>query len=175
MKEDKWKQFIDQNQTDFDTDLPSDDLWNKIEEGLEGKKKKSNNWIWMAAASVILILTITFFNRQFLTNNDESIEVVEKEDSIANTVIVLVDQESQEIESYYASQVEDKITELQEYPEAEELLEEVAELKEEFELLKTEMGTGVDRATILEAMIENYRLRLLILEDLLEAVKEPQS
>ena len=175
MKEDKWKDFIDQNKTDFDTDLPSDNLWDKIDEGLDNKQKKNTTWIWMAAASVILILTITFFNRQILNKNDDSIEIVEKTDSITNTVTVLIDEDSQEIESYYTSQVEEKITELKEYPEAEELLEEVAELKAEFELLKKEMGTGVDRATILEAMIENYRLRLLILEDLLEAVKEPES
>ena len=175
MKEDKWKQFIDQNQSDFDTDLPSDNLWDKIDKELEGKQKKSNTWVWMVAASVALILTITFFNKQVSGNGNETPVVVEKEDSITNIVTVTLDEESKEIESYYASQVESKITELKQYPEAEELLEEVAELKEEFELLKEEMGTGVDRSVVLEAMIENYRLRLLILEDLLEAVKEPQS
>ena len=56
----------------------------------------------------------------------------------------------------------------------EDLMEEMSELAAEFEGLKLEMGERKNDAMIVEAMIENYRLRLSFLEDLLKAL-EPQS
>ena len=174
MKEDKWKHFIDDHKSEFDTDAPSNDLWNKIDQGLEGKQKKSNNWIWMAAASIVLILTVALFNRQLFNQKNDSFNITSIPDTIQN-VTVSLDKDNQEVEAYYANEINEKIIELKKYPEAQELLEEVEELKSEYDILKEEMGAGLDKSIILEAMIENYRLRLLILDDLLEAVKKPQS
>jgi hypothetical protein len=68
------------------------------------------------------------------------------------------------------------MNELSKYPVDADLKEEMDLLTEEFELLSSEMGQGLDDSKVVEAMIDNYRLRLDLLEDLLKALdKKPNA
>lgn len=164
MKEDKLKDFIGQNKEGFESELPSSDLWQKIENELDGKTETRvisfHRFLPYVAAAAVLILGLFFF----FNSNDKPI-LAEDVDTIQNELV----SDFGEVEGYYTMQVNDKLKNLQNYDVDPELLEEVNDLKQEFEELKMEMGLGADPGIVLEAMIENYRLRLDILEDLLMA------
>ena len=67
------------------------------------------------------------------------------------------------------------MTELKEYTPDEEMMQAVKDLDLEFKRLQKEMSENVNRSEIIEAMIENYRLKLDLLEQILEAMEEDQS
>ncbi len=165
MEEDKLKDFIDQNKEGFESEFPSENLWNRIENELDGEKETRvislHRFLPYAAAAAMVILSLFFF---FQSNDDLVLSDASNDvEDIQNEMV----SDFGEVEGYYMMQVNDKLKNLQNYDVDPELLEEVNDLKQEFEDLKIEMGLGADPGVVLEAMIENYRLRLEILEDLL--------
>jgi uncharacterized membrane protein len=61
----KLRDFISENRRRFDDELPPGSAWDKIEAGLTAREKKKN-WsirpaIWIAAASVIIIISLTWY------------------------------------------------------------------------------------------------------------------
>ena len=48
-------------------------------------------------------------------------------------------------------------------------------MKLEFELLKEEMGQSADPMMVIEAMIQNYQLRLELLKSILEQVENERN
>ena len=74
----------------------------------------------------------------------------------------------EQLEKYYSVQVDSKIEELKQYEVDDDLMAEIQLLKEEFDELKNESGTGFNQKKILDSMIDNYRLRVSILEDIMK-------
>jgi regulator of replication initiation timing len=57
-----------------------------------------------------------------------------------------------------------------------ELFAAIAELDAEFKQLQKEMGDAVNKEEIIQAMIENYRLKLELLETMVQSLKgEPEA
>jgi molecular chaperone GrpE (heat shock protein) len=83
--------------------------------------------------------------------------------------------EFQEAETYYAAEVSEKVNLIKEMEGDEELLAEIEFLQLEYENLKKEMDAGADSQKIIAAMIENYRLRLNILEEILMELQDNRS
>ncbi|MEM7160998.1 MAG: hypothetical protein AAF487_01030 [Bacteroidota bacterium] len=169
MKEDKLKNFIDSNKEEFDVEFPSENLWNKIESDLDQKEVKVFSirpYLPYAAAGIMIFLSVFFF----LNKDNKNLA----EDPVQSAQDNLVE-DFGEVENYYSMQVNDKLRNLNEYDVDPELLEEINDLKSEFEELKVEMGYGADPGIVLEAMVENYRLRLEILESLLHAFEESKQ
>lgn len=172
------KDFLDQNREGFDSLQPSDDLWTRIENDLEEPKEVCTvpmRYLWYtvgAAACVVAILSsvILFQPEPEVVAEQPNQEVEAPSFSLAD-----VSEELAEVELYYASEVNAKIEAVKEYDESEEFLEDIEFLRTEFEALREEMGRGADQHKIIEAMIENYRLRLEILEDLLDELEDNGS
>lgn len=170
MKKDKLKEFISEHREEFDFGMPSEKVWKGIEKQVTPKEKTR----WMipavaASACFILVSAFLFLNKTETEIQDEVL--TQNEESPQN----IISNELAEIEEYYAVQVDLKVTEAKKYEESEELLEEVDLLKEEFLTLKKEMGQGANSGELLEAMIENYKLRLGLLEDLLKEYEQDKT
>ena len=170
MSKDKLKSFIDANKDQFDSEEPRSGLWDNISNKMDGGTRVFSIWrVLPYAATIALLLSIGVF----FFNQDGQNEVSENSYSEEFGLAGLSD-ELQEVEQYYLVQVNEKLKDLKKYEVDEELLSEVNELKKEFDDLKIEMGIGADPAKVIEAMIDNYRLRLAILEDLLEAMEDSE-
>ena len=173
MKKDKLKYFIEEHREEFDVETPSADLWDRIEQQMDGHESKKvfsiKRYIPYAAAAVILVAAFVFINTQktkeILSDKNSGIE------QIQNDLVP----DFGEVENYYVIQVNDRLNDLKQYEIDPDFLDEVSDLKEEFDELKLEMGVGADPGVVLEAMIDNYRLRLELLEDLLNAMKRTQQ
>jgi hypothetical protein len=181
MKEDDLKRFIQDNQEEFDSLEPSAGLWDRIDEGLPRATKMiplKRAVMYVAAASlVVAVSAITYFSSgpENLAEVENPQEVSTEELDFAPLALSQVSAEMAEVENYYIAEVNSRLEELGEFEVDQELWGEVEFLKAEFEQLKTEMGQGADKQRIIEAMIENYRLRLELLEDILNELKEERD
>lgn len=175
MSDEKLRDFIQDNASEFDDLTPSQGLWDKIEGDLPKQRRMVSLTRAIAvAASVVVIVCASMW---VLMSEGDKPEIVEGPAHEAFQPIGLADlgEEMAEVEVYYVGEVNARLSELSNYDVDEEILNELELLKEEFESLKQEMGRGANRQAILEAMIDNYRLRLDILEDLLEELKEDNN
>ncbi|MFK7755384.1 MAG: hypothetical protein AB8B53_00475 [Flavobacteriales bacterium] len=168
MKEDKLKSFIQNNAEEFHAEKPSNNLWSGIADQLPEAKPEVRmipvRSAWKAAISVAAVFAAVIFALQYSDNSSPQLA----EQTVEQTEFSDVSQ----LESYYASQVNDRIERLKMYEVDEELLEEIAFLKEEFETLKNEADKGVNTEDILDSMIDNYRMRVSILEEIMREVQQ---
>ena len=169
MEQDRLKEFIQSNKSDFDQFEPSDLCWERIDEALDDSANhRWKKWRAIAiAASVAVVISAGFLIGDILRSDADMAAIP------GETELQFPDMD--EIDHYYAVQVNERYAELSNYEVDPEFMQAIEELKSEFNELENEMAIGANPERILQAMIENYRLRLQLLEDLLEAVKKEHS
>ena len=169
MKKDKMKDFIQDNKSEFDLFEPSDLSWSQIDKGLDKKKEVGSKIFLRIAASLFLILGSTWI---YLNLDLRSPEQQVVQGSAYEYAFTGISEELEEVEYYYVSEVNYTENALQDYEVDEDLLFEVEALKQEFENLKEEMQHSADPMLVIEAMIDNYRLRLELLQNILKEMEE---
>ncbi len=159
--------FIKANRDEFDFREPSPEVWNKI----SAKKSKPKviimrSYIIRAAAVIAIIiatsavfLQINILNRVNYVQNSNNPEL----------------KELMEAEAFYAHQVDSKLKEIQKcyytFPELKEEVEtDLNELEAMYEVLKIDLRENISSKTVIEAMIENNRYRLKLVNNVLEQV-----
>jgi hypothetical protein len=80
-----------------------------------------------------------------------------------------------EAEAFYASQVNEKMDEIRKcyttFPEIKEEVEmDLTELQEMYNVLKTDLKENVSNKEVIEAMIENNRYRLKMVDQVLDQI-----
>lgn len=170
---DNLEKYISENREAFDMLEPSNDLWNKINTTQERRKviRMNTRVVWRAAA-VILIFLSGFIFQEIRYNSSNS---VEKEQMAESEEIVIP--ELQETEAFFAHKVSDMMNEIQIYAVndpaiMEEVQYDISELDSVYVDLKRDLKDNVANDEVIEAMIQNYRLKIRILEDLLTELKE---
>ncbi|MGB1031601.1 MAG: hypothetical protein ACPGWM_03245 [Flavobacteriales bacterium] len=178
---DKWKAFLSSNQSEFEDSEPSSDLWNKInadlsrDESKETKESKvSIKWLFTVAAACLLfgvLGTSWFYSSSSDASHLQAGTIVETKSQIKGSFGML-SAELNEVENYYIQEVSFRMKELSKYEVDEEWLLELELLQADFASLQNALEEGANREKVIEAMIQNYRIRLSILEDLLEELEE---
>lgn len=175
MKKDSLEEFIITNKEEFDVYTPDEKLWAKIRN--KDKEKIRTIPLWLktvyriAAAALIFIASYAFHEYRDLKS--DKIAFSQQEDELYHLI-----PELRETESFYNNKVNLKMEELQPFlkklPELNsELQYDMNELDSVYSSLKNDLKENIANDQVLEAMIDNYRLKIEILEDLLiEATKE---
>ena len=161
-------------------------MWSKINNDLNPDDDKTEvisnkstfGYLRIAATIIFMVGAATIAINYFTSDNlpqvaDTSNDTIEAESNSVQMSDLSTD--LAEVESFYSQKVNSKLNKLNDYEVDQELVDEVDNLKNEFDALKKEMGIGADQSIVVEAMIENYRLRLMLLEDLLEAVESTDN
>lgn len=167
MKTDRLEEFIKNNRDDFDELEPSPEVWDRI--ALNSKKENKQNsrfLILKVAAMVVLVVAFSVLlvkNKGIVSNNDSA-------ENIDPEMVELI-----EAEAYYAGQVNRKMVEIEKcyntYPEIKEDVEaDLKELQEMYDTLKTDLNENVSKKEVIEAMIENNRFRLKVVDEVLEQI-----
>ncbi len=166
MNTDRLEDFINANRGEFDNLEPSEKVWKNIEKNTRKVKKLSPVVYLLRIAavilvaiglSVVLIKTGTFKSGQLAKQADpEMVELIEAE-------------------AYYASQVNEKMEEIRKcydiHPELKEEIEgDLSELQQMYNSLKNDLNENVAKKTVIEAMIENNRYRLKMVDEVLEQI-----
>jgi hypothetical protein len=163
---DKFEEFVRENSSGFDIYEPSDELWQGIQKRI--KPERSIRWVfYLSRAAAVLLI----FGASLLV---QRVWLKEKTGDTQTASGPEIDiPELKEAEMYYSGMISTKLEEvkpmLAEYPSLEEeLTTDLGELDSIYTSLKNDLKDNVANHEVIEAMIENYRLRISILEDMLE-------
>jgi hypothetical protein len=173
MKTDKLERFIIDHRDEFDDLEPNPAIWQKIEQ--RQPKTVELNWtkILVRAAAVVVIFVSSYIFIDYLANQEgrqmADVEAADPNDSG-------IYQDLMEAEYYYSSQIAYQKEEF--YRLAgdnaalrEEINIELSDLDRIYRELKEDLKDNADNQEVVEAMIQNYRLKLEILEEILRQLK----
>lgn len=163
----KLEDFMRDHRDEFDSKLPSPDLWGKIESKLEKKKTRKIS-IWKVSASIAAVMVLAIIG-SFILNSQQN-----ELNSYAN----ISDPELLELletEDYYSKKVSSQMNEIHKcydiYPELKYDIEsDLNELDNMYKELKNDLNDNFYNREVIEAMIQNNRLRLEMVDRVLNQI-----
>ncbi len=175
MMKDKLEQFISENREEFDVFEPNPKMWEAINKEIAAPvERKIVPWkkILWRAASVVVIFAISFTISDYMHSDDQMAGL-----TIDNQILQEEFPEIIEAEAYYTMLVNSKKTELlryaSTYPDIEKQADyDLAELDSIYLELKKDLKDNIHNTEIIEAMIQNYRLKLQVLEEILSSISD---
>jgi hypothetical protein len=175
---DSIENFVRTNRAAFDDLEPSPVVWEKIEKQA-ASQQPSMPWrsiMWRAAA-VLLIFSSSFVVNE-LWHQHRNGPITAQHTTTPFVEIAIP--ELLEAEVYYTTKVAERIEEFEVYgknnPELQnELTTELKELDDAFAELKNDLKDDMANEEILEAMIQNYRIKLKMLEEIISHLKESDN
>ncbi|HBH47390.1 MAG TPA: hypothetical protein DDX98_02040 [Bacteroidales bacterium] len=152
---DRLENFVRNHRHDFDMLEPSDALWSGIEKKMDKGRKHKLSFYLSRVAAVAAIFIISLMVQQYFWGNRNEVNIPEL----------------QEAELYYSQLISMKLEQvkplLSDNPTLEKELEhDLTELDSIYKLLREDLKDNIANQEVLEAMIENYRLRIDILEEM---------
>ncbi|GAB4118063.1 MAG: hypothetical protein OHK0057_24090 [Thermoflexibacter sp.] len=185
---DKLKNFVDENRQEFEEFKAPEELWAGISQRLkeekhfpllteekQSKKNKKNRqgnktvkmysfsrpMLMRVAASVLILLVAG------ITWVSYKIDALEDNPPLSKT------------EAYYEQIFHAKLTELKQYENDDlfdrDLLVDIQELEEIYNDLKNDLKEDANNEQVVEAMIRNYRVRIELLEKMLNEIKRKKN
>lgn len=144
---DNLKEHVDKNPEEFEI-YPFDSAkgWEEIAGKFSTEKKRKNYWPLGVAASLAIIFI-------------SSVLVLSNSGAVINEVA--------EMEGFYQEAINQKIELVKNQLADDQILSELEEMDKAFIELKTDLNENVDNEEVVMAMMENYRLKLKILEEIL--------
>ncbi|MGA1978205.1 MAG: hypothetical protein ABSG89_10175 [Bacteroidales bacterium] len=165
---------IKKNREDLDRLDPSPELWKGIRRSLHGSKPGLIKLLSAAAVIIIVLFAAVFRYKGELMRNSASAR--------GNNYVIIMNGNPQlkESEFYYNSLVNDLYHQvsplLAKYPDAgRELKSDMSQIDSICLDLRKDLKDNVDNREVIEAMINNYRIKIQILEDMLATLKQNES
>jgi hypothetical protein len=155
---DRLEEFVHSQREGFDIYEPDERLWKGIEKKLDKSSKRRIGFYLYRVAGVAAIFIITIFSYKFLISENTKISEIP---------------ELQEAEIYYTGLIDSKLDEvrplLSDYPDIQkEIDSDLTELDSVYKSLKEDLKDNVSNHEVIEAMVDNYRMRIEILEEMLQ-------
>jgi hypothetical protein len=178
MKQDKLEKFIIENREEFDVFEPGTELWDRIQK--PSPKVIRLNWktIFVRVAAVVVIFITSYFFHDMIQRGEKNNVAGNEqpaENGDQNEVNVLM-----ETEMFYTSQINSAKEEIilisgNDKGLIDDLNGDMGELDKVFEELKNDLKDNSDNEEVIEAMIQNYRIKLQVLEDILFQLKKSKN
>ena len=168
------EKFIRDNRDDLDRYTPSKSIWRGISTGM--RKRRPSLIIWLSAAAIITVIfgTAAFF---FYRSNEGMTGYREKEFS---SILMKTIPQLNETEIYYNNLVNDlysKATPLMtRHPDIEkELNDDLSQLDSICADIKKDLKDNVANQEVIEALISNYRIKIRLLNEMLDLLKQNEN
>ncbi len=177
--------FIRNHRDEFDSDLPSSQVWNKIDERLSSPKKTKVvpiNWMrWSVAAAVVILVgtaTLYWFNSTPVV--PQAVTVTKD----VNPAVVVDSNLLNEINPAYAKELyhftqlielkQDELKQMEkENPELyQQFVTDINKLDSSYNVLKRELPANPNREQLLEAMIHNLQVQMDMLNQQLQIIQQ---
>lgn len=160
------EEFVKANREEFDNLEPSPQVWGKIQNDTKKTKViKLGRYFTRVAAVVVLIVisSVLIIKNDYFRVGD----IVENQNPEIKELI--------EAEAFYAYQVNGKLQEIRKcyntFPEIKEEIEnDLNELESMYKMLRNDLNDNVSNKAVIEAMIENSRYRLKLVDAVLEQI-----
>jgi hypothetical protein len=168
---DKLEEFIKANRDDLDRYNPSSGNWDKIQKAL-GKKHRPL-WRWVSVAAMLAVILsgyLVLTGKHHRTVKDQTIV------SVTDNGI----KQLKESEIYYNNMANTLIKEasplLTSNPEIKkELDSDISHLDSLCSEIKKDLKDNAANQEVIEALIQNYRIKIQLLEDMLTILKENEN
>ena len=170
---DRLEVFIRKNREDLDRYTPSPEIWDRISGTPRiGNARRRIIWLTSAAMIAVILGSAVFFylgeNRRSLVRNN------------AEAIIMKANPVLREAEIYYTSMYNNLINEatplLTSNPEIEaELINDLSRIDSICSNIKKDLKDNVSNQEVVEALISNYRIKIRILEEMLDVLKENEK
>lgn len=172
---DKLEKYIIENREAFDIHEPDAEVWKKIEKNIRSKRTVNWRMIIGRAAAVILIFAASYMVHDLLEGRNREIT-----HSRTKKEKELVIPELKEAEVYYSTLISEKLQEIKPLFNEDPMLEkeiryDLNKLDSIYEELKNDLRDNIANQEVIEAMIQNYRMRLSILEDVLSQLQPEED
>jgi len=166
MNTNRLEDFIKANREEFDNQEPSEKVWRNIEENTR-KVRKLSPVVYLLRVAAVVLLIVGFSVVLIKTETFKTGQMAKQADP---EMVELI-----EAEAYYAGQVNEKMEEIRKcydmHPELKEEIEgDLSELQQMYNSLKSDLNENVAKKTVIEAMIENNRYRLKMVDEVLEQI-----
>jgi len=170
----KLEEHIRRNRDDLDRYDPPEGTWRKIRKELKKGKSMRRQWISIAAMIVVVLGTaLILFRPEFRWSDSER-------NNSSDEGLTQLSPQLKETEVYYNNLINSL------YREATPLLTNNPELKKDLNTdlsqldsictdIKKDLKDNISNQDVVEAMIQNYRIKIRILEDMLKALKENEN
>ena len=158
--------FIKENKKSFDTELPSKELWTKIDASLNKKKPvepyRFRLWIGVAASLTVALMIISYY-----TNNDKETTI-----SVADVNPAYAKKQVK-----YASLIERKTDSLEvlakENPQLyEKFSADLKAIKKDYKQLNQQLPASANQAMVVKAMERNLELQLQVVSQQLTIINQ---
>ncbi len=170
---DRLEEYIRKNRDEMDIYKPSPVLWKEIKKGLNVGKKPVRRWLSIAATVAVVIGTSLVFYQIGKKSVSSDLLSVAGSDVKARKQLI-------EAEVYYNNQINAL------FHEAEPLLTSNPELKNELNSdlsqidsiyadLRKDLKDNIANQEVVEALIQNYIIKIKILEDMLVILRESDN
>jgi hypothetical protein len=165
--------FIHKNRKAFDTELPSLNVWHNIATDLPVDKSIATKVVhltwWRLAAAAVALLVVGVMIGVLLNEK--------KADKILTQATEHVAPELREVEIFYNQKVQSKYTQLVSFNPDPSVMTDLKQIDEVQEELKKELQNAPTstKEEIVRRLIENYQIKLGILERVLNHIKEQSS
>ena len=171
---DKLKKHVEENRSSFEVYKGNyEALWDEIEKKLDQIEKTSSRafpWknVIRVAASILLILTLSIGFMWLKGNSERYADGVSLHD---------LSPELAEAEIYYNQLLEAKMSLIRasNVNVDEVLIEDFQSLDSAYNDLKMDLEDNMYNEEVIDAMIQNYRLKLQILENILEEIQKSNT
>jgi len=165
---DNLEKFIKENREDLDKYEPSTWIWRRIKTCLKMRRAIFSFWLSAAAMVTIILGTAIILYHLYQKKNNDFSAANPGQSSLKET------------EVYYNTQVntlylEAKPLLINQPVIATELRTDMAELDSICADLKKDLKDNVSNQEVIEAMIQNYRIKLHLLEDMLNLLKQNET
>ena len=171
---DKLEEHIRRSRENLDKYSPPAGIWKRIRKKLKKEKSVTRQWISIAAMIIVILGTALVLFRPEYRWSDSN-----RRSNNDNGFTQLTPQ-FKETEVYYNNLVNSL------YKEATPLLTKNPEIKKELNYdlshvdsicadLKRDLKDNVSNQEVVEALIQNYRIKIRILEDILNVLKENEN
>jgi hypothetical protein len=171
---DNLEEYTRKHREEMDRYKPSSGIWRRIRKGLRTGKASGYRWISIAAMIAVIIGTTAVFFRQGYRfsqkpDRDGSYQTIMKAGS-----------ELKEAEIYYNSLAISLYREatpmLARNPEINtELTADISHIDSICSEIKKDLKDNVANQDVIEALIQNYRIKIRLLEEMLEILKENEE
>ena len=174
---DNLEKYIKQHRDEFDSEEPRPELWGRIKGSMEQKEARivhMRNWMWRAAAIVLLMTTTWLLVERAQQPGPQDVGLAaEVDDSFM--------EEFAAAEQYYLNQIDEMQSQLVAYEDelvSGEFMRDLDHLDSLYTGLRSEFDTGGSNEQVADALIQNLRIRMEIINQqlmILERIKRQTS
>jgi hypothetical protein len=168
---DRLEEHIRKNRKDLDSYIPSSGIWKKIRRELKRDERSIGRWLAIAAMVVAILGTAVVLYKPVISRPDTAREMANSDGMMQGN------RQLRETEIYYNNLVNSL------YREATPLMTGNPEIKRELGSdinqldsicvqIKKDLKDNVANQEVIEALIQNYRIKIRLLEDMLIILKE---